>query len=67
MLHQMKLPIHHLNGMAQNWTVPSATRNTVDAMTGKKLWTKQRKHYKTIANTTKAYVASFWTKMVQQL
>jgi hypothetical protein len=46
-----------------NWTVPSSTRNTVDAMTGKKSYgLGSGSVTKTIANTTKAYVASFWTK-----
>ena len=46
-----------------NWTVPSAARNTVDAMTGKKSYgLSSGSITKTIANATKAYVVSFWTK-----
>jgi len=46
-----------------NWTVPSTTRNSVDAMTGKKSYgLSSGSITKAIANTTKAYVVSFWTK-----
>ena len=46
-----------------NWTVPSSTRNTVDAITGKKSYKLSSGSItKAIANTAKSYVITFWTR-----
>ncbi|MGC4038695.1 MAG: hypothetical protein QM764_22215 [Chitinophagaceae bacterium] len=46
-----------------NWTIPSATRNTSLAMTGKKSYSLSSGSItKTIANTAKSYIVSFWSQ-----
>jgi hypothetical protein len=46
-----------------NWTIGSTSRNTTDAMTGKKSYVLSNGSItKAISNTSKAYVVSFWSK-----
>jgi hypothetical protein len=46
-----------------NWTITSASRSTADAVTGKRSYVLSNGNItKSISNTTKSYVISFWTK-----